>query len=144
MPGAVARTSTFALNNATLPFILALADKGAAAAMLADATSSPTSTSTGADHPPRRRRRARRRSRRPAPTPRALTQGLTLVMVAPRCAARLSHGSPLRKAGSGVPQGTPKGVHAHRLLPGGGAADVIGRLPWSHKAYIVGLSLAPL
>ena len=28
MPGAVARTSTFALNNATLPFILALADKG--------------------------------------------------------------------------------------------------------------------
>ena len=36
MPGAVARTSTFALNNATLPFILALADKGLAAAMLAD------------------------------------------------------------------------------------------------------------
>src|SRR5829696_4154342 len=28
MPGAVARTSTFALNNVTLPFILALADKG--------------------------------------------------------------------------------------------------------------------
>jgi alanine dehydrogenase len=28
MPGAVARTSTFALNNATLPFALALADKG--------------------------------------------------------------------------------------------------------------------
>jgi alanine dehydrogenase len=28
MPGAVARTSTFALNNATLPFSLALADKG--------------------------------------------------------------------------------------------------------------------
>ena len=28
MPGAVARTSTFALNNATLPFILALAAKG--------------------------------------------------------------------------------------------------------------------
>ena len=28
MPGGVARTSTFALNNATLPFILALADKG--------------------------------------------------------------------------------------------------------------------
>ena len=29
MPGAAARTSTFALNNATLPFGLALADKGA-------------------------------------------------------------------------------------------------------------------
>ena len=28
MPGAVAHTSTFALNNATLPFTLALADKG--------------------------------------------------------------------------------------------------------------------
>src|SRR3546814_12579303 len=28
MPCAVARTATFALNNATLPFILALADKG--------------------------------------------------------------------------------------------------------------------
>jgi alanine dehydrogenase len=28
MPGAVARTSTFALNNATLPYVLALADKG--------------------------------------------------------------------------------------------------------------------
>jgi alanine dehydrogenase len=28
MPGAVARTSTFALNNATLPFVLDLADKG--------------------------------------------------------------------------------------------------------------------
>ncbi|HXY05688.1 MAG TPA: alanine dehydrogenase [Burkholderiaceae bacterium] len=28
MPGAVARTSTFALNNATLPFVLALAENG--------------------------------------------------------------------------------------------------------------------
>ena len=33
MPGAVARTSTLALNNATLPFVLALADKGYAKAM---------------------------------------------------------------------------------------------------------------
>lgn len=33
MPGAVARTSTFALNNATLPFILELADKGYRAAL---------------------------------------------------------------------------------------------------------------
>jgi alanine dehydrogenase len=36
MPGAVARTSTFALNNATLPFVLALADKGVEAALAAD------------------------------------------------------------------------------------------------------------
>jgi alanine dehydrogenase len=36
MPGAVARTSTEALNNATLPFIIALADKGADAALAAD------------------------------------------------------------------------------------------------------------
>ncbi|UWQ18600.1 alanine dehydrogenase [Jannaschia sp. M317] len=36
MPGAVARTSTIALGNATLPFMLALADKGWRAACLAD------------------------------------------------------------------------------------------------------------
>ena len=36
MPGAVARTSTFALNNATLPFILALADRGSEGAMRDD------------------------------------------------------------------------------------------------------------
>jgi alanine dehydrogenase len=36
MPGAVARTSTFALNNATLPFTLALADKGYRDAMASD------------------------------------------------------------------------------------------------------------
>ena len=28
MPGAVARTSTLALGNATMPFLMALADKG--------------------------------------------------------------------------------------------------------------------
>jgi alanine dehydrogenase len=28
MPGAVANTSTFALNNVTLPYVLAIADKG--------------------------------------------------------------------------------------------------------------------
>ncbi|HLJ70329.1 MAG TPA: alanine dehydrogenase [Roseiarcus sp.] len=37
MPGAVARTSTFALNNATLPFALALADKGWRQALKDDA-----------------------------------------------------------------------------------------------------------
>ncbi len=36
MPGAVARTSAFALNNATLPFALRLANMGAEAAMAAD------------------------------------------------------------------------------------------------------------
>jgi len=36
MPGAVARTSTFALNNATLPFVLALANKGTRAALESD------------------------------------------------------------------------------------------------------------
>ena len=36
MPGAVARTSTFALNNATLPFVLALANHGWQMAMTAD------------------------------------------------------------------------------------------------------------
>jgi len=36
MPGAVPRTSTFALNNATLPFTLALANKGYKQALLDD------------------------------------------------------------------------------------------------------------
>jgi alanine dehydrogenase len=36
MPGAVARTSTFALNNATLPFTIALAKQGAEKAMKAN------------------------------------------------------------------------------------------------------------
>ncbi|MDQ7050251.1 MAG: hypothetical protein Q9M92_12250 [Enterobacterales bacterium] len=33
MPGAVPRTSTFALNNATLPFIISIANKGYQAAL---------------------------------------------------------------------------------------------------------------
>ncbi len=37
MPGAVARTSTFALTNATLPFVIALADKGWRGALRDDA-----------------------------------------------------------------------------------------------------------
>jgi alanine dehydrogenase len=36
MPGAVPRTSTFALNNATRPFVLALADNGIGNALNAD------------------------------------------------------------------------------------------------------------
>ncbi|MEQ8662181.1 MAG: alanine dehydrogenase [Gammaproteobacteria bacterium] len=36
MPGAVPRTSTLALNNATLPYVLALADHGVAGALAAD------------------------------------------------------------------------------------------------------------
>jgi len=36
MPGAVARTSAFALNNATLPFVLKIASQGAEAAMKSD------------------------------------------------------------------------------------------------------------
>ena len=36
MPGAVPRTSAFALNNATLPFVRAMADKGVVAAMADD------------------------------------------------------------------------------------------------------------
>lgn len=36
MPGAVPRTSTFALNNATLPYVIALADNGLQRALLGD------------------------------------------------------------------------------------------------------------
>ncbi len=41
MPGAVSRTSTFALNNVTLPFVLALADKGYRRALGQDAAPAP-------------------------------------------------------------------------------------------------------
>jgi len=37
MPGAVPRTSAYALNNATLPFVLAIADRGWRAALEGDA-----------------------------------------------------------------------------------------------------------
>ncbi|MDA0805496.1 MAG: alanine dehydrogenase [Proteobacteria bacterium] len=37
MPGGVARTSTFALTNATLPFVMSLANKGAEEALRSDA-----------------------------------------------------------------------------------------------------------
>ncbi len=37
MPGGVARTSTFALTNATIPYVIALADKGAQKALADDA-----------------------------------------------------------------------------------------------------------
>jgi alanine dehydrogenase len=36
MPGGVPRTSTFALNNATLPYVLQLADRGWKGALAAD------------------------------------------------------------------------------------------------------------
>jgi alanine dehydrogenase len=36
MPGAVARSSTFALSNVTAPYVLAIADKGYARALMAD------------------------------------------------------------------------------------------------------------
>ena len=49
MPGAVARTSTIALNNATLPFAVALANKGAQeGAARTTRTCSTASTSTTA------------------------------------------------------------------------------------------------
>ena len=65
MPGAVARTSTLALNNATLPFTLSLADKGVSLALSADphlraglnvyegyVTHDAVADSTGADYVP--------------------------------------------------------------------------------------------
>ena len=53
MPGAVARTSTFALNNVTLPFTLALADKGWRQALRDDPHLVQASTSTRARSPAR-------------------------------------------------------------------------------------------
>ena len=54
MPGGVPRTSTFALNNATLPFVLALADRGGRARWPPIRTCSPASTSRSARSPARR------------------------------------------------------------------------------------------
>ena len=48
MPGARCATSTFALNNATLPFVLALADKGWKKALADDAHRRTGSTSRSA------------------------------------------------------------------------------------------------
>ena len=59
MPGAVARTSTFALNNVTLPFVLALADKGLRRALGQDpAPAQRAQRSRGQGHLPRGRRGA--------------------------------------------------------------------------------------
>jgi alanine dehydrogenase len=58
MPGAVARTSTQALGNATMPHMLALADKGWRKACEEDPTSSRGSTSTPATSPTTRSARA--------------------------------------------------------------------------------------
>ena len=65
MPGAVARTSTYALNNATLPHLLRLADLGPKAALAADpnllaglniaggrVTCAPVAEAQGLDHTP--------------------------------------------------------------------------------------------
>jgi len=56
MPGAVARTSTFALNNMTLPFVIALADKGYRVALGQDPHLRAASTSTRGGSPTRRSR----------------------------------------------------------------------------------------
>ena len=59
MPGAVARTSAFALNNATLPFALKLADLGAEAAMAEDPHLARPQRLGRQDPPPGGRRGAR-------------------------------------------------------------------------------------
>ena len=54
MPGAVPRTSTFALNNATLPFALKLANQGAEAALKADSAPRQWPQRLGRQDPPPR------------------------------------------------------------------------------------------
>ena len=63
MPGAVARTSTFALNNATLPFVVALANKGYAKAMRRRSASRQRPQCLPRPYHQRRRRRRPRRTR---------------------------------------------------------------------------------
>jgi alanine dehydrogenase len=57
MPGAVARTSTLALTNATLPFMLALADKGCSARSMTTSTWHAASMSLKVRSPTGSRRR---------------------------------------------------------------------------------------
>ena len=60
MPGAVARTSTVALNNATLPFVLAIADRGWRRALVGGPASAPRAQHLPRPgHPPGGRARSR-------------------------------------------------------------------------------------
>ena len=66
MPGAVPRTSTYALTNVTLPYVLAIADRGLADAVRADPGARARRERGGRlDHERRRRGRARTRGRSP-------------------------------------------------------------------------------
>ena len=75
MPGAVPITSTQALTNATLPYVLRLADQGAAAALAADPgfaaglSTSPPASSPTRPSPPTRAASSPSRPR-PSPPPR--------------------------------------------------------------------------
>ena len=67
MPGAVPHTSTYALTNATLPYLHEVAVHGPAAAARRDpAIALGVNTVAGARHQPARRRVPRRRLRRAA------------------------------------------------------------------------------
>ncbi len=65
MPGAVARTSAFALNNATLPFALKIANLGAEEAMTAGRASRERTERLGRQNPPPGRGRSARPRVRP-------------------------------------------------------------------------------
>ena len=65
MPGAVPITSTYALTNATLPYVIELAERGVEEALAADRGAAPgLNVQGGRDHPPGGRRGARRAGRR--------------------------------------------------------------------------------
>ena len=94
MPGAVPITSTYALTNATLPYVLALADHGVAGAVARDpGLRLGVNVAGGQRHPRRRRaeprhaadsarRGARRRSGRDCLTPRPHSRGETMATAA--------------------------------------------------------------
>ena len=81
MPGAVPRTSTYALNNATLPFTLALADKGWRRALVEDAH-----LKNGIYYSRRARSRSRRWRKRPtSATHRRMKCAIERVSAAENC-----------------------------------------------------------
>jgi alanine dehydrogenase len=120
MPGAVPNTSTYALNNVTLPYALALADKGTRRRCWTIPISWRASTSAGARSPTRR-----------SPT---ISATSTSNHVSPWLIKRLRRANPLLGHVTGVGGfAAPGWCHrTHRFAGADPVRQRIARLPGSH------------
>lgn len=98
MPAAVPHTSTYALTNATFPFVVALAEQGVAAAVRGDEVLRGGVNTVGGVHEPGGRRGTRLRDGRPFGAPRRLTSSAKCRRAPSSCA-----GSPADASGSDPP-----------------------------------------